>query len=201
MLEVSENFSPILALNAAVVAYRKASQRTLAFSIVHLGRDLSYQLRNETRKIAPPESAIYAVPGKFGWRAGSGRKHRQTGREGAPRARVQLQRAGGYAGLILKRIGHIGFSARGWGAAVAGFKIRDQVQTTTNRIGGVVAQVDAATGIASIRIYNRAGIISELTDKHQLLRRAIAEVYSDFAVYIQKRLGDDAKNTFLNLLR
>lgn len=178
MLTETDNSRQIERLGNGIRAYRLASGRTLAFAMIKTGRELAFALHKETAKITPSESTLTELPHALGWRI--------------------RRKKGSVAEEIQRRIRSRFFSAAGWKPAIQGFVQSATVTTFQKRLGAVLAQVDMS-GRCHIELINRAGPIQEVTDRHQLLRKAVNRVFRGFAPYIKRKLGDEARAAFFRL--
>ena len=178
MLTETDNSRQIDRLGNGIRAYKLASGRTLAFAMIKTGRELAFALHKETGRITPSESTLTELPHKLGWRI--------------------KRLKGSVSEEIQRRIRSRFFSAAGWKPAIHGFLQSNTVTTFQKRLGAVLAQVDM-NGRCHIVLINKAGPIQQVTDKHQILRKAINDVFRGFAPYIKRKLGDDARAAFFKL--
>ena len=179
MLTITEDSQQLDRLGNAIKAYRLASGQSLAFSMIHVARNLAYALHSETAKIAPSESKLMELPGALGWRI----KRPIGGGKGSAMKEVY------------RRINARRFLAAGWLPAVRGFVQNNTVTTLDKRLGAVQAQVET-TGEVHIVLINRAGGIEKETKARGLLEKAVRRVFLDIAPYIKSHLGEEARKAF-----
>ena len=199
-LTLHEDFGEIDRLGAAIRAYRIASGGMLADAMIKAGKELSYNLYKETVKITPAESVILAVPRRSGWLS---RKRHGRSINTKPKTSVvrqQIVTHGGINGMIQWRLRHRKFSASGWLPAFRAFVAanRGSVASTFRTLGWLDANVDEK-GNAHLIIGNRAGPISTVISRKDILHKAVDGVFRGMAPYIQKKLGAQAQQIFLNL--
>lgn len=193
MVTEIDNSRQIDRIGNAIRAYKLASGRTLAFAMIKTGKELAFALHRETGKITPSEERIREVPANAGWLMRP--RPKSLGTDKSHEVRKQIIKAGGVNEMINARVRSRYFHAAGWKPAIHGFLKNNLVTTFQKRLGGVIAAVDM-NGRCHIVEINRAGIIREITDRHQILRKAVNDVFRGFAPYIKRKLGEEARAAF-----
>ncbi len=196
MLTETDNSRQIDRLGNGIRAYKIASGRTLAFAMIKAGRELAFALHKETARITPTEETIRAVPTNAGWNMRPRPASKGTDRSHEVRRQIQMHQ--GVENMINARVRSRYFHAAGWKPAIHGFIRADTVTTFNKKLGAVIAQVDMS-GKCHIIELNRAGVIQQVTDRFQILRKAVNDVFRGFAPYIKRKLGEEARKAFWKL--